>query len=145
MNNHQLRELMNTSMERLKELVDVNTIIGEQIITQDGTTIIPISKVSFGFGSGGTEFSNKNKPDKTDDSNLPFGGGVGGGVNITPIAFITSNSQGVALLELNGESGSLEKVITSLPDVVSKLTDIFSSKKKDKQHKGCKDQEIDKC
>ncbi len=133
MQNHPLKDMMDTSMSKLKDLVDVNTIIGDKIVTEDGKVIIPISKVSFGFGSGGTEFSVNSKSEtKNEIKPMPFGGGGGGGVTITPIGFLVSDKNGVSLLELSGEGMNLEKVIDAVPGVVNKITDIFSKKEKSK-------------
>ena len=127
--NHPLKDIMDTSMSRLKELVDVNTIIGEKIIVGDGRIIIPISKVSFGFGSGGTEFPAKSKSQESKVDIMPFGGGGGGGVTITPIGFLVSDKDGVSLLEISN-GGNIDKVINSIPGAVNKLTNLFSKKKK---------------
>ena len=127
--NHPLKDIMDTSMSRLKELVDVNTIIGEKIIVGDGRIIIPISKVSFGFGSGGTEFPTKSKSQESKVDIMPLGGGGGGGVTITPIGFLVSDKDGVSLLEISN-GGNIDKVINSIPGAVNKLTNLFSKKKK---------------
>lgn len=133
MQNHPLKDMMDTSMSRLKDLVDVNTIIGDKIVTEDGKVIIPISKVSFGFGSGGTEISVNAKSETKDEIKpMPFGGGGGGGVTITPIGFLVSDKNGVSLLELSGEGTNIDKIIDAVPNAVSKITDIFSKKDKSK-------------
>lgn len=130
-NNHPLKDIMDISMARLKDLVDVNTIIGDRIITEDGRVIIPISKVSFGFGSGGTEFPSKSQNQDNTLKILPFGGGGGGGVTITPIGFLISDKNGVSLLEIsNGQANNIDKIINSIPNAVNKLSDVFSKKNK---------------
>ncbi|MCI6495554.1 MAG: GerW family sporulation protein, partial [Anaeromassilibacillus sp.] len=83
MEEHPINKLMDTTMQKIKEMVDVNTIIGDPITTPDGTTIIPISKVSYGFAAGGTDFPSKR------ENRDNFGGGSGAGVSITPIGFLT--------------------------------------------------------
>ncbi|MBP0979389.1 MAG: GerW family sporulation protein [Oscillospiraceae bacterium] len=128
MNERPLKEIMDTSMNRLRDLVDVNTVVGEKIIIDDEKVVIPISKVSFGFGSGGTEFLPKSQNKETQLQNTPFGGGGGGGVTITPVGFLVSDKNGVTLLELSGESTGFEKVINSIPGAVNKISDIFSKK-----------------
>ncbi len=135
MENRPLKEIMETSMNRLKDLVDVNTIIGEKIETADGKTIIPISKVSFGFGSGGTEFVSKSKSQESKLEMQPFGGGGGGGVTITPIGFLVCDKDGVSLLELSGGAVSVDKLITSMPNAISKISDLFSKKNKKSEKK----------
>ena len=95
MSEHPIENLMNTAMSNLKEMIDVNTIVGEAIETVNGTVIIPISKVSFGFAAGGSEFSgetvNEYEREGIDEAityRLPFGGGSGAGVNIVPVGFV---------------------------------------------------------
>lgn len=80
---HPIQGIMNVTMDKIHEMVDANTIIGKAITTEDGTTILPVSKVSFGFASGGTDFDGKNAANKD-----LFGGGSGAGVNIQPVAFL---------------------------------------------------------
>ena len=87
MGEHPINNMMNTAMEKLKQMVDVNTIVGNPVITEDGVVVIPVSKVSFGMAAGGSEFTSK----KESDSN-PFGGGVGAGVSINPVAFLVANN-----------------------------------------------------
>ena len=89
MADHPIQGLMTTAMENLKEMIDVNTIIGEPVETPDGGVILTVSKVGFGFAMGGSEFSGSSSSDE-----LPFGGGSGGGVSITPIAFLVVNKHG---------------------------------------------------
>ena len=90
---HQIGEIMGITMEKIKEMIDVNTTVGDPIRTPDGITIIPVSKVSVGFASGGSDFVSKNQTGKN-----PFGGGGGAGVNIAPVAFLVVNKDRVRLL-----------------------------------------------
>ena len=126
MSEHPINNLMETSMQKLREMVDVNTIVGQPIRTEDGTTIIPVSKVSFGFGSAGSDFPST-KPGEM------FGGGSGGGVSISPIAFLVINAGNVRLLQLAGsdESGTADRIINMVPDVVDKVSGLFQTKKTD--------------
>lgn len=121
---HNIEGLMGVTMEKIREMVDVNTIIGDPIVTADGTTVIPVSKVSFGFASGGSDLPAKNPKDL-------FGGGAGAGVTIQPIAFIVINDKGVKLLQMTVNSNAANSIINMVPDVVDKISDIVSSKKKD--------------
>ncbi len=130
MNNNPLKDMMDVSMTKLRDLVDVNTVIGEKITTEDGKIIIPISKVSFGFGSGGTEFPSKSKNEKAIIEMMPFGGGGGGGVTITPVGFLVSDQNGISLLELSNGSLNIDKVFSSIPNIVNKISDAFSKKEK---------------
>ena len=121
--NTNLEILVKTAIEKIKEMVDVETIIGKPIVTANGTTIIPISKVSVGFGSGGSDLPTKQSKDL-------FGGGAGGGVSIQPIAFITIMPDGnVKLLQLTINAPKENAALAILPDVVDKITGIISSKK----------------
>lgn len=116
---------MGVSMEKIREMVDVNTIIGEPINSPEGTTIIPVSKVSFGFASGGSDL-----PAAAAEK---FAGGSGAGVTVKPVAFIVIKSDGdVKLLELGGKSSPVEGVIDAIPGLIEKLKGM---KKEDKQEK----------
>lgn len=113
---------MGTAMEKIRDMVDVNTIIGDPIVTPDGTTIIPVSKVSFGFASGGSDIPSKIPKEL-------FGGGSGAGVSIQPLGFLVVHQGDVRLLEMNGPGDSMGKALGLVPDVISKISDLF---KKDK-------------
>ena len=109
MSEHPIQGLMDTTLEKIKQMVDMNTIIGDPIITQDGTTIIPVSKIAYGFASGGSEFGNKQQPENT-----LFGGGGGAGVTINPVAFIAISHGDVKLL--NVSNGTNEKAIAMVQE-----------------------------
>lgn len=120
-----INNMVDTTIEKLRRLVDVNTIIGETIKLDDGTVIIPISKVAYGFASGGSEFSGK----KVNDENL-FGGGSGAGVTISPVAFLTVNRAGnIKVLHAEPNLSTAEKVIDLVPDVVDKIGSIIKPAK----------------
>ena len=121
-----LEGLMSTSMEKIRQLVDVNTIIGEPISTADGTTIIPISKVSFGFASGGSDLPSKVEKEVC-------AGGAGAGITIKPQAFIVISKDGDAkILELGAKSSPIDGIMESAPEFLNKIKDIFGKKKDDK-------------
>ena len=122
MSEHPIQGLMGTTMEKIPDMVDVNTIIGYPIVTPDGTTIIPVSKVSFGFASGGSDIPSKIPKEL-------FGGGSGAGVSIQPLGFLVVHQGDVRLLEMNGPGDSMGKALGLVPDVISKISDLF---KKDK-------------
>ncbi len=127
---HTISEVMGVTMENIKEMVDVNTIVGEPIHTPDGVTIIPVSKVSFGFASGGSEFTTKNIQA---GSNNPFGGGGGAGVTIVPIAFLVVRGENVRMIPIGPPAGgAVERVIDMVPEVVDKVT-AFIDKQKEKK------------
>ncbi len=120
---HPIDNLMNITMEKIKEMVDVNTIVGTPITAEDGTLIIPVSKVSYGFASGGSDL-----PTKNDKKDL-FGGGSGAGVTIQPIAFLTVYKGNVRLISVGGGDG-IDKVLGMVPDVVDKVKGFFKKDKK---------------
>ncbi|WP_088103827.1 GerW family sporulation protein [Halalkalibacter urbisdiaboli] len=116
MSEHPIQGLMKTAMENLKEMVDVNTIVGDPVETPDGSVIMPVSRVGFGFAAGGSEFVMEQDKDEH-----PFGGGSGGGVSITPIAFLVVNSQGVNMVHLDSNTHLYEKLLDFAPQVVDKI------------------------
>ncbi|MCP3772505.1 GerW family sporulation protein [Paenibacillus sp. MZ04-78.2] len=129
MSEHPIQGLMKTAMENIKEMVDVNTIVGDPVETPDGSVIMPISKVGFGFAAGGSEFVtdeatsagiNRNDPHNANVA-LPFGGGSGGGVSITPIAFLVVGKHGVRVVPLDNQTHLLERLIDSAPHVVDRI------------------------
>ncbi|HHU19537.1 MAG TPA: sporulation protein YtfJ [Bacilli bacterium] len=138
MQQHPIEGLMSETMEQLKHLIDVKTIIGEPIQTADGSTIIPISKVSFGFVAGGSEFpdqqqnSQEDSQSNTDESMLPFGGGSGGGVSITPIAFLVTHKQGHNIIHLHDRIHLYDKLIEVAPQAVDKIKDMLTERKSEK-------------
>lgn len=125
-NKHPIQGVMETSMQNLRNMVDANTIIGEPIKTADGTTLIPVSKISFGFASGGSDFSTKKE---NAEQPYCFGGGSGAGVNITPISFLVVSPEGnVSMLPVTQTtvaSSAVDKFVDSLPEVVEKLKAMF--------------------
>jgi sporulation protein YtfJ len=118
MENHPLGSLMETTMSKIREMVDVNTIIGTPVKTDDGVTLIPVSKVSFGFAGGGSDFTTKNQQAGKDNS---FGGGSGAGVHITPVAFLIVKGDSVRLLSVTAPSNTVDKIIDTVPDVLDKI------------------------
>ena len=121
---HPIENLMMTAMTSLESMVDVNTIVGDTVTSPDGTIIIPVSKVCFGFAAGGSEF-NSNKLNKfSENGNLPFGGGSGGGVNISPMAFLVVKDGNTKLLTMNGVS-PVEKLVDIVPDVINKAQELI--------------------
>ena len=142
MNEHPIEGLMLTAMNSIKEMIDVNTIIGEPIQTNSNTVIIPISKVTFGFAAGGSEFKGETideytKKDKEEEIQyrLPFGGGSGAGVKICPVAFLIIQNTNVKLLPVN-HSSAIDKLLDYMPDLVEKTNDIINkatNKKKEEK------------
>lgn len=120
---HPIGSLMDTTMEKIKEMIDVNTIIGAPITSPDGTLIIPVSKVSYGFAAGGSDL-----PTKKENKDC-FGGGSGAGVTIQPVAFLTVYQGDVRLVSVDREEGTADKLVNMIPDVLKKVKGVF---KKDK-------------
>ena len=134
MSEHPIQGLMQTAMENIKEMVDVNTIVGDPVETPDGSVILPISKVGFGFAAGGSEFrvdkdqvGGRGQGEQASVA-LPFGGGSGGGVSITPIAFLVVGSQGVKVVPLDNSTHLYERMIDLAPQVVDKLQGMMKNK-----------------
>ena len=123
MSEHPIEGLMNTAMNSIKDMVDVNTIIGEPIETSNNIIIIPISKVGFGFAAGGSEF--KGETVEEIQYRLPFGGGSGAGVSITPIAFLVVQSGTVKLLPVS-HSSAIDKLLDYVPDLVEKANNMLN-------------------
>lgn len=119
MSQHPIEGLMDTVMSNIKSMVDVNTVVGDAVTTQDGTLIIPVSTVSFGFGVGGSEFNKKNSSPNNDQP--LFGGGYGGGANVKPIAFLVVGNGNIKLLPVTPESSPVNKIIDLIPDVIEKV------------------------
>lgn len=131
---HPIQGLMKTSMENLKNMVDVNTIVGEPVQTADGSVILPISKVGFGFAAGGSEFPSDDKSAAKSDAHnasvaLPFGGGTGGGVTITPIAFLVVGTHGVKIVSLDNQTHLVERMIDSLPQFMDNFQNMMKGAK----------------
>lgn len=124
MSENSIKGIMDITMDKLRAMVDANTIIGDPIMVGD-ITLIPVSKVSFGVATGGSDF-----PSKT-QSGL-FGGGGGAGVTLSPVAFIAINGQNVKMMPVYNEMTSVDKAISMAPEVLEKAKEIFSKDKKDK-------------
>ncbi len=130
---HPIEALMVTAMNSIQDMIDVNTIIGEPIETSNNIVIIPISKVSFGFAVGGSEFKGetideykKKEKEEAIQYRLPFGGGSGAGVTINPIAFLVIQPNGVKLMPVNHTS-SLDKLLDYIPDLIEKTNKMMNN------------------
>ena len=119
MSERNIEGIMNITMDNLKALVDADTIIGTPI-TAGGVTLIPVSKVSFGLATGGSDFPTK--------QSTVFGGGGGAGVTVTPIAFICVSGDSVKMLQVNNEQTAIEKIIESSPELIKKIKEVFDKK-----------------
>lgn len=135
MSEHPIEGLMLTAMNSIEDMIDVNTIIGEPIETSNGIVIIPISKVSFGFAAGGSEFKGetideykRKDKDESVQYRLPFGGGSGAGVSINPVSFLIVQNDKVKLLPIN-HSSCIDKILDYVPELFDKIENITESKK----------------
>ena len=126
---HPIGNLMNITMDKIKEMVDVNTIVGTPITSADGTLIIPVSKVSYGFASGGSDL-----PTKKENKDC-FGGGSGAGVTIQPVAFLTVYQGDVRLISVDGNVGAIDQIIGMVPGVVDKVKGVITNRKAKKAQK----------
>ncbi len=119
-----VKELINSALANIKEMVDANTVTGEPIVLANGVTIIPVSKVSCGFAAGGSDLPNKSEKEI-------FGGGTGGGVTVSPLAFICVSPEGeVQLLQLSMNASASNAVINMVPEVFDKISSLFKKDEK---------------
>ncbi|UOO36900.1 GerW family sporulation protein [Oscillospiraceae bacterium CM] len=123
MDKHPIGDLMETTMQKIREMVDVNTIVGSPILTADGITLIPISKVSFGFASGGSDFQTKHQRENQNNS---FGGGSGAGVSIVPVAFLIVKGTSIRLMNISEPAATtVDRIIELVPEVIDKVSELF--------------------
>lgn len=120
-----LDSVMNNALDGIKKMVDVDTVIGDPIHVNDNVTLIPISKVSFGFAAGGSSFGKQ--PEKEN-----FGGGAGGGVKVTPVAFLAISGSEVKVVSISENPDAIDKIASHIPEMIDKVSALFS---KDKQEK----------
>ena len=119
-----LPNMLESTIAKIREMVDVNSVIGNPITTPDGVTIIPVSKVSVGFGGGGTDFVSKN----VNHQENPFGGGAGGGVHVTPIAFLIVKEGSVRMLPVAAPANTTaDRLVEMVPDVLDKVSAFIDS------------------
>jgi len=128
MSDHPIESIMLTAMNSIKDMIDVNTIIGEPIQASNNIEVIPISKVSFGFAAGGSEYNGetvnqykKQEKDEQIEYRLPFGGGSGAGVSLSPVAFLVIQGEVIKLLPVN-HTNSLDKLLDYIPDLFEKIS-----------------------
>ena len=123
---HPIGDFTSSALNSLRSLVDVNTIVGDPITTAEGVVIIPISKVSFGYASGGSDLPTQNPAEL-------FGGATGGGVTIQPLAFLVISGGDVKLLQMQTAKSTSDRIVNAVPDVLDKVMDFI---KKDKDEPG---------
>lgn len=114
--------ILSTTIEKVRQLVDVSTIVGEPIALSNEITVIPVSKVTYGFASGGSDFPSKNNPQL-------FGGGGGAGITINPVAFLILKNGEVTLKHITSNDNAAERLVNMVPDVIDKVNDVVSKVK----------------
>ncbi len=122
-----IKGIMENLKDSLENLVDANTVVGDPIVTSDGTTIIPISKITVGFASAG---SDKDGTDKANTTGSLFSGGSGGGASVTPVAFLVVANGNTRVLPITNQITSIDRIIDSVPDVIDKVNGIVKQYKK---------------
>ena len=120
-----VNKIMESTLQKMREMVDVSTIIGEPIVTGD-TTLIPVSKVSYGFTTGGTDLPSKQNKEF-------FGGAGGGGISITPVAFIVIQDTKVRLMQIDNYTSSADRAISMIPELIDKVSELIAAKTDDKK------------
>lgn len=123
---HPIENLMKTAMESIKQMVDINTVVGDAVETNDGTVIIPVSQVSCGFAAGGAEY--ETTPSVSAGSKLPFGGGSGAGVSVKPVGFLVCKPNDVRLLAVKGNQLA-ERMVDIAPQVLEKIDSLMKRKR----------------
>ena len=118
-----IESLMGQALGDLKKMIDVNTIVGEPIITNDGTTVIPVSRVALGFGAGGSQFSAKQTQNSKEEP--MFGGGCGGGVSVNPVAFLVVKNDNIRLLPVSDTLSTVDRIVDMIPDVINKFNSLI--------------------
>lgn len=133
---HPIQGLMTTAMDSIKDMVDVNTIVGNPVEAPDGTVVIPVSRVSFGFAAGGGEYSGEmhsggskgeEEGEKEPKSKMPFGGGSGAGVSISPVGFLVVGQGQIRLLPV-GNNSSMDKMVDMVPEILTKLNETLRTR-----------------
>ncbi|MGI6175336.1 MAG: GerW family sporulation protein [Christensenellales bacterium] len=131
MGTHPIENIMQSTMEELKKIIDVDTIVGSAVQTLDGSTVIPVSKISFGFVSGGAEYGpselkvNSKHDVVIEDIKNPFGGGSGAGVSLNPVAFLIVRSDSIKILPVQ-YNNTLDRVIENIPEYVNEIKNAFN-------------------
>lgn len=120
-----LSQMMDSSMENIRKLVDANTVVGEPITTPDGTMVVPISRIKLGYAGGGSEFNGKNASDSK-----PYGGGTGASVTVTPVAFLVLKESGCRVLPIPEPAvTTVDRLIELVPDIADKVWQLIQEKK----------------
>lgn len=127
MEKHPIQGLMETSMQSIRDMVDVNTVLGDAVTARDGSTVVPVSRVSFGFVAGGGEYGERGAGES-----YPFAGGAGAGVTLQPVGFLVCGEGGVRMLPAQAKN-SVDRVIDLLPGLMEEVKALLSSARQEKQ------------
>ena len=122
-----LPNMLETTIQKIREMVDANTVVGEPVTTPDGVTILPVSKISVGPGGGGSDFAMSKAP----AGQMPFGGGVGAGVKVTPVAFLVVKDGNVRIMTIaEPANATADRIVEMVPDTLDKISAFLDSRKK---------------
>ncbi len=130
MSENKVNGLLGVSMDKIKEMVDVNTVVGDPITTPDGVTVIPISRVNYGFAAGGSDLPSKSQP-----AGGLFAGGSGAGVTVTPVAFLSINKENVRVIQIEPYFSPVDRALEKIPDIADMLGGLFKKEKEEKREK----------
>ena len=125
--NNNISEMLSATMEKMQKMVDVNTIVGSPVNVGNGVTIVPITKLHIGLGGGGTDFATKGALGSKKD---PFGGGMGAGVSVDPVAFLVIKGDSVRMMPVaEPASSTVDRIVEQAPDLLDKLADFLDGRK----------------
>lgn len=130
MSENKVNGLLGVSMDKIKEMVDVNTVVGDPITTPDGVTVIPISRVNYGFAAGGSDLPSKSQP-----AGGLFAGGSGAGITITPVAFLSISKENVQVIQIEPYFSPVDRALEKIPDIADMLGGLFKKEKEEKEEK----------
>lgn len=132
---HPINDLMSTTLEKIREMIDVNTVIGEPIHAGEDIVVIPVSRMTVGFTSGGSDFVSKNHKPEHKNS---FAGGSGAGISIQPISFLVIKGENIRMVPVQAYSTTVDKVVDMVPEMVDKVVDVIQNftQKEEKTEKG---------
>ena len=123
MSANKVNDLLGVSMEKIKQMVDVNTVVGDPVTTPDGTTVIPISRVNYGFAAGGSDLPSKSQP-----AGGLFAGGSGAGVTVSPVAFLSIHNGNVRVIQIEPYFSPVDRALEKIPDIADMLGSLFKKK-----------------
>lgn len=126
MSANKVNDLLSVSMDKIKQMVDVNTVVGDPITTPDGTTVIPISRVNYGFAAGGSDLPSKSQPSKE-----LFAGGSGAGVTVSPVAFLSIREGNVRVIQIEPYFSPVDRALEKIPDIADMLGSLFKKGKEE--------------